>query len=108
MKDGHFEGEGLDSSKIRDLFTRESLLDSDWYAERLQSQQTHDIAIWKTHVQYLENYLQRQTHSGVAKRLDIESRLTESKETLETVSSKKYLNSLVGTLGRQPIEEYVK
>ncbi len=108
MKDGHFEGEGLDSSKIRDLFTRESMLASDWYAERLQSQQTHDIAMWKTHVQYLENYLQRQTHSGVAKRLDIESRLTESKDTLDTVSSKKYLNSLVGTLGRQPIEEYVK
>ena len=108
MKDGHFEGEGLDSTKLRDLFTRESMLASDWYAERLQSQQTHDIAMWKTNVQYLENYLQRQTHSGVAKRLDIESRLTESKETLDTVSSKKYLNSLVGTLGRQPIEKYVK
>ena len=64
--------------------------------------------MWKTHAQYLENYLQRQTHSGVAKRLDIESRLTASKETLDTVSSKKYLKALVGTLGRQPIEEYVK
>ena len=46
--------------------------------------------------------------SGVAKRLDIESRLTESKETLDTVSSKKYLKALVGTLGRQPIEDYAK
>jgi uncharacterized SAM-dependent methyltransferase len=108
MKDGHYEGEGLDSPKVRALFTRESMLASDWYAERLQSQQTHDIAMWKTKVHYLENYLQRQTHSRVAKRLNIESRLTESKETLDTVSSKNYLKALVGTLGRQPIEGYVK
>jgi len=104
MKDGHYEGEGLDSPKVRELFTREIMLNSDWYAKRLQSQQTHDIARWKINVQYLENYLQRESHTGVAKRLDIESRLTESKSTLDQVSSKKYLEGLVGTLGRQPIE----
>jgi len=104
MKDGSYEGEGIDSPKIRGLFTREALLASDWYAERLQSQQTHDIAQWKTHVEYLKNFLQRETHSRVAKRLDVESRLTEAKAELDKVSSKKYLETLVGTLGRQPIE----
>ena len=107
MKDGQFEGAGLGSSKIRDLFTRESMLASDWYAERLQSQQTHDIAMWKTNVQYLENYLQRQTHSGVAKRLDIESRLTESRKPW-IPSVQKSPQSPRRYLGRQPIDEYVK
>ncbi|MBT62156.1 MAG: hypothetical protein CML13_02990 [Puniceicoccaceae bacterium] len=105
MKDGHYEGEGLDSAKVRELFTRESMLASDWYAERLQSQQSHDIAMWKNNVQYLQNFLQRESHSGVAKRLNIESRLTAAKEELDKVSSKKYLETLVGTLGRQPIEK---
>ncbi|MGZ0657556.1 hypothetical protein ACWPKS_18335 [Coraliomargarita sp. W4R72] len=105
MKDGHYEGEGLDSPKVRELFTRESMLASDWYAERLQSQQTHDIALWKTNVQYLHNFLQRESHSGVAKRLDIETRLTAAKDELDKVSSKKYLAALVGTLGRQPIHQ---
>ena len=103
MKDGSYEGETLDSPKVRELFTREAMLASDWYAERLQSQQTNDIALWKRNVQYLENFLQRDTHSSVAKRLNIEQRLTEAKETLAKVSSKKYLEALVGTLGRQPI-----
>jgi hypothetical protein len=105
MKDGNYEGEGLDSPKVRELFTRESMLASDWYAERLQSQQTHDIAQWKTNVLYLQNFLKRESHSGVAKRLDIETRLTEAKEELDKVSSKKYLAALVGTLGRQPIHK---
>jgi hypothetical protein len=104
MRDGEYEGEGLDSPKIRELFTRESMLASDWYAARLQSQQTHDIALWKKHVEYLQNFLQRETHTGVAKRLNIESRLTAAKEKLESVRSAKYTETLVGTLGRQPIE----
>ena len=104
MRNGEYEGEGIDSPKIRELFTRESMLASDWYAERLQSQQTHDITMWKKHVEYLEHFLQRETHTGVAKRLKVESRLTAAKETLQNVSSKKYTETLVGTLGRQPID----
>ena len=103
MKDGSYEGEGIDSPKIRGLFTRESMLKSDWYAERLQSQQTHDIAMWQGHVEYLKDFLGRETHSSVAKRLDVEKRLTEAKAELDKVTSKKYLEALVGTLGRQPI-----
>jgi hypothetical protein len=41
----------------------------------------------------------------VAKRLNIEARLTAAKADLEKVSSKKYLEALVGTLGRQPIQD---
>ena len=104
MKDGSYEGEGLDSPKVRELFTRDSMLASDWYAERLQSQQTHDIAMWTKSVGYLENFLGRDTHSAVAKRLDVETRLTDAKAELEKVSSKDYLKALVGTIGRQPIK----
>lgn len=103
MREGTFEGENLDSPKIRELFTRESMLRSDWYAERLQSQQTSDVALWKKHVAYLENFLQRKTHVSVAKRLNVERRLTAAKETLIRVSSKNYIETLVGTIGRQPI-----
>ena len=104
MKNGNYEGEGLDSPKVRGLFTRQALLDSDWYSERLENQQNKDIDQWQKHVVYLENFLQRETHSGVAKRLGIETRLTEAKDTLDTVRSKQYLDSLVGTIGRQPIK----
>ena len=106
MKDGNYEGEKLNSPKIRELFTREALLKSDWYAERLRSQQNNDIDQWQKNVAYLEHFLERETYSAVAKRLGIETRLTEAKDTLDTVRSKQYLNSLVGTIGRQPIKIY--
>ena len=103
MAYGEYEGEGLDSKKIRDLFTRESMLKSDWYKARLESQQKHDIAQWNKHVAYLEEFIAKQSHLIVAERLGITGRLTEAQQELATVSAPEYLNKLIGTLGRQPI-----
>jgi len=104
MAKGDYEGKGIDDPEIRGLFTRESMLESDWYKERLSSQQEHDIPLWKSHVEYLENFLKRGTHVEVAQRLGIEQRLTAAKEELARVSAASYLEELVGTIGRQPIK----
>ena len=103
MVNGHYEGKTLDDPELRAMFTREAMLESDWYKERLVSQQEADIAAWGHHVDYLKNFLAKDTHFAVAKDLCIESRLTAAKEQLAKVSSKGYLTELVGTLGRQPI-----
>jgi len=103
MAHGDYEGEGIDSKKVRGLFTRESMLKSDWYQARLDSQQKADTAAWKRHVAYLESFLKKDSHIAVAKRLGVEQRLTAAREQLETVSAPAYLESLVGTIGRQPI-----
>ncbi|WP_269522440.1 hypothetical protein [Coraliomargarita parva] len=103
MAYGEYEGEGLDSPKVRELFTREAMLNSEWYQARLDSQQKHDVEQWTNNVAYLELFLSKKTHFNVAKKLDIEARLTAAKAQLARVSSKKYTNELVGTIGRQPI-----
>ena len=103
MAYGEYEGKGLESKEIRSLFTRESMLNSDWYQARLDSQQSQDIQSWTEHVDYLKHFLAKESHSRVASRLNIASRLTAAKCELEKVSSKQYLTDLVGTLGRQPI-----
>ena len=103
MAHGSYEGNGLESEEVRKLFTRESLLNSEWYQERLKSQQAQDIQSWKTHVSYLENFLAKAPYAGVAERLDIKSRLEKAKEQLSHYSSEAHLSNLVGTLGRQPI-----
>ncbi len=54
MAHGHFEGKGIDHPTIRALFTREVLLASDWYKERLSIKQRRDIALWQRHVAALE------------------------------------------------------
>jgi hypothetical protein len=79
------------------------MLKSDWYKERLESQQTSEVELWKQHIEYLEQFLHRTAHSNVSKRLQIEQRLTRSQAHLERVSSENYLSDLVGTIGRQPI-----
>ena len=103
MAYGEYEGSSLESEAIRKLFTRESLIHSDWYQARLQSQQSQDIQSWTTHVDYLENFLAKESHAGVAGRVDIKSRLIMAREQLAEVGSKEYSAGLMGTLGRQPI-----
>lgn len=103
MVHGNYEGKTLDDPEIRGMFTREAMLSSDWYQERLKSQQEADVATWTTHVDYLKSFLNKGSHTAVAQRLGIENRLTAAKEQLDKVSSKQYLTDLVGTLGRQPV-----
>jgi hypothetical protein len=103
MAYGDYEGKGLDSEELRGLFTREAMLSSDWYQARLENQQAQDKKSWQAHVKYLNHFLSKGSHTQVAKRLDIESRLSTAKAQLDHVSSKQYLAELIGTLGRQPI-----
>ena len=61
MAEGHYQGKDLQDPAIRELFTRESMLKSDWYKDRLQSQQSYDIATWQKHLDYLNQFLKSQT-----------------------------------------------
>src|SRR6266566_1537916 len=42
---------GSPAASLRAMFTRESLLASDWYAERLRAKQAIDLALWTRHVE---------------------------------------------------------
>ena len=50
MKDGEYEGKDLYHPDVRYLFTRESLINSDWYKKRLATKQQIDIKRWQRHV----------------------------------------------------------
>ncbi|MCF6313504.1 MAG: hypothetical protein L3J39_13750 [Verrucomicrobiales bacterium] len=104
MAYGEYEDKDLEASEIRQLFTRDAMLNSDWYQQRLLSQQKQDVKAWQGHVEYLQDFLAKSSHAKVAKKLDIKSRLSGARQQLETVSDGAYLTSLIGSLGRQPIE----
>jgi phosphoenolpyruvate carboxykinase (diphosphate) len=106
MLHDQWQGRSLDDTTVRQLFTKESLLASDWYAERLAAKQSVDRRLWRRHVEYLTKFLKRASHAEEAARLDIAERLTRARETLEQVDSPEYRQSLVGTLGAEPIEAY--
>ena len=85
------------------MFTREALLASDWYRERLAMKQQRDMALWDRHTRSLTEFLARAGHREEAKRLGISGRLEHARAELERVSAPDYLTALVGTIGADPI-----
>jgi hypothetical protein len=108
MVHDEWNGGGLDNPEFRKLFTRESLLASDWYAARLAAKQKVDRKLWRRHIEYLEKFLKRPSHADEAERLGIPSRLAQAEKTAELADSPAYLESLRGTIGAEPIEPYLK
>ena len=103
MAYGHYEGKTMADPDLRALFTREALLESDWYRARLLIKQEREVALWTRHVSSLEQFMKRPGYEHEAARLNISARLERARAELERVSGSAYLDELVGTLGADPI-----
>ncbi|MDA7915904.1 hypothetical protein N9B94_01565 [Verrucomicrobia bacterium] len=102
MLKGDFEGKDLTTPDIRSLFTKENMLKSEWYQERLKAKQALDIKLWERNVKYLEAFLERPTHARESTRLGLADKLTRAIATLAETGTTGYLEKLKGTLGVQP------
>ncbi len=103
MATGQSDGMDAQHPKFRAMFTREHLLKSRWYKQRLEVKQHRDIALWKRNVSYLKQFLDDNDYADEAERLDIAGRYRRATEKLKEVQSRDYLKSLVGTLGADPL-----
>jgi len=101
---GEFEGKDAHHPEIRAMFTRKALLNSDWYKTRLQVKQQRDMQLWQRHIDYLNGFLERESHTDEAGRLKISEQLSIARDKFEKVSENSYLTRLVGTLGADPME----
>jgi phosphoenolpyruvate carboxykinase (diphosphate) len=90
MRDGHWNGKSLADPAVRALFTRESVLASDWYRQR-------------RHVKTLGTFLRRPRNESLAAELGIPGRLDAAIAQLQRIEQPGYAESLRGTIGRQPI-----
>jgi hypothetical protein len=98
MARGDWEGKGVGDPGVRALFTRESVLASDWYKARLRAKQARDVALWGRHIAALEAFV-----SGPGSgQFDVAGRLGEARAQMERVGSVAYLAELVGTIGADP------
>ncbi len=103
MAYGHYEGKSIHDPEIRALFTREALLKSDWYKQRLVTKQQRDTVRLMSNIKALEDFMNRPGYAMEAARLGVHDRLNAAHKELARVSSDKYLEELVGTLGADPI-----
>ena len=103
MADGEYQGMDAHDPEFRAMFSREYLLASDWYRERLEIKQERDIALWRRHVHNLQQFLNLPSHADEAERLNIADRLASAQTKLQQVQSAAYLEGLVGTIGADPL-----
>jgi phosphoenolpyruvate carboxykinase (diphosphate) len=103
MAYGSSEGRDASHPALRAMFTREALLASDWYQERLTLKQQRDVSLWERHVRSLTEFLARAGHREEAERLGIGRRLEHARAELDRVGSPAYLQGLVGTIGADPV-----
>ena len=93
MKDGHYQNKTLKDSEIRGLFKREYVIESEWYQERLISQQNRDIVRSRR----IEAYL-----GTLESTSELQEKKSQIDKQIEYFQSGSYLKSLVGTIGRDP------
>lgn len=99
MAEGSWEGLTASDAKFRELFTLESMLTSEWYAQRLRVRQERQQLLWQRHVQALDTFLNSNEYSDEKVQMNISGRLEHARKNLDRVISPEYLEELFGTLG---------
>ncbi len=99
MAEGTYKGKDITHPEIRAMFTLESMLQSDWYAERLKTRRQRDQQLWQRHVSYLQSYAEQPEFASDTLRLDLSNRLKFAETELAKVSSSGYLQQLHGCIG---------
>jgi len=102
MAYGEYQGLTINSNELRQMFTRDHLLASEWYAARVQTQQTIDQRLWQRHVSYLKTFLREGNFLTEDERTTIAAQLQRAEQQLQHVQSAEHLASLFGALGADP------
>ena len=103
MANGNWEGRGLGDDSFRKLFDPQSILDSEWYSERLDMRIQVTENYWKKRVEYLEEFLQDNANREASSRLEVPQRLAFSKDALSRLEDKKEaVTRIHGCLGTDP------
>ncbi len=102
MAHGHYEDMTVEDPRLRAQFTREAVLASDWYTERLRARQSREAALWDRHLRSLAAF--RSTGMTAPKTMDLEARAAAARREHNRVRSDAYLHELVGTIGADPLE----
>ncbi|HEV8542001.1 MAG TPA: hypothetical protein VGR78_06400 [Verrucomicrobiae bacterium] len=97
-----FEGKSLADPEIRKLFTRDTLLKSDWYHQRLEAKQKVDSALWQRHIDSLQKFLISPHSVDEEFVLAIKDRLMDARAHLHRVTSASYAEQLHGAIGAEP------
>ena len=102
MAFGDSDGLTIESPEFRAMFTRESVLASDWYHERLLAAQRQAVRRSERLIDYVTMVRRNDTTGEVSAELGLGDRERKARSELERVSGSDYLEVLRGAIGAQP------
>ena len=95
------EGWTLDDPELREMFNRESVLASDWYAERIDAKQAEAVRRAERGIAHLEQFMADPRNASACEEIDVQARLDQVRKFHDRAVTAEYRQQLVGTLGRQ-------
>ncbi len=99
MAYGHYQNKMIDDPDIRKMFSRDYLLQSEWYRDRLMLKQQRDVDLWRNHAAYMEKQLTKINEDEHELRQELIDRIAESEHMMGILADESYLERLRGTLG---------
>ncbi|MBX7471664.1 hypothetical protein K1Y80_37060 [Streptomyces sp. MAG02] len=97
------EGLTLDDPRLRERFTRESVVSSEWYAARLDAKQAEDIRRSRQGIEVLSEFMADPRNAAACKEIDAQGRMEQIRAINARARRVEYRQMLEGTLGRQAI-----
>jgi phosphoenolpyruvate carboxykinase (diphosphate) len=102
MARGSYEGRTERDPEIRRLFTREALLESDWYARRLRTGRERELALLRRLSDYLDAYPDERQQNDAQLAAMIAQHRQHVAQRLEQLQTPGGCENLQTTLGAQP------
>ncbi len=103
MAYGDYEGKTATDPEIRGMFTREYVLNSDWYKERLKIKQSRDIELAERQLDYIIKFKAVPENKALLNVLRIDYKIAKLTERISYLKTDEYVNSLVGSIGADPL-----
>ncbi len=103
MAEGSWEGGGLDKPKLRMLFSRDYVLSSDWYKERLKAYASQEKARLDKGIFALEKFLTDTSGKSEAELLRAKRKLEQCKNKAHSMKLANCITELEGTIGLDPL-----
>ena len=98
------EGWTLESPEFRELFERENILASDWYAERIAAKHDEELSRITQGIEDMNRFLSIPTNAITAERLHLTDRIAAAEAEYAHKSAPEYPVRLIGQVGLQPLK----
>lgn len=102
MVKGEYNGKGIEDPEIRELFSYESVIKSDWYRARLDAFRESELGRLKKIKRNLEVYLVRPKNAELSEEMGLRERLEYVNRKVKELEADDYYDRYTGSLGTDP------